>query len=197
MNRNLSKFLTLLFLITIAFSNCKKGDTGDAGAAGATGAPGANGATGPSGPQGPQGDTGVANVIYSDWLDVTFDPASADSSAWIAEIIAPRLVDSILNKGDIKIYWNIGNDSVTAQFITPLPVIDLFLFGDLVSVNPYFSPQSILILSTHDISSFTDTYGNKNSQFRYILIPGGVHGIAKQIDWNNYNVVKSTLGIKD
>ena len=197
MNHNLSKVLVLLFLITIVFANCKKGDKGDPGDTGATGAAGAPGAPGATGPQGPKGDSGTANVIYSDWLDVTFDPASADSSAWIAEITAPKLVDSILNKGEIKVYWNIGSDSASSQFITPLPVIDLFIFGDLVSINPYFSPQSILLLSTHDISSFTDDNGNKNFQFRYILIPGGVHGIPRQVDWNDYNQVKSTFGIKD
>ena len=123
-----------------------------------------------------------------------------DSSIWAAEINAPKLVDSIINKGEIKVYWNIGSDSTNSQFVTPLPVIDLFLFGGLISVNPYFSPQTITMLTNVDISSFVDN-GNNYSQFRYILIPGGTAGRAapggKTINWNNYNEVKAYLGLKD
>ncbi len=197
------KFLTipgvLLLAITIIIASCTKdGDTGPAGPAGPAGPTGAAGASGSAGPAGAAGATGTANVIYSDWLNVTFDPASADSSVWAAEITAPKLVDSILNKGEIKVYWNIGNDSTNNQFVVPLPVIDLFFFGTLVSVNSYYSFQNILLLSNFDLSSFTDG-GFNNFQFRYILIPGGVkagRGV-KTIDWNDYKQVKAYLGLKD
>ena len=123
-----------------------------------------------------------------------------DSSVWVAEITAAKLVDSIINKGDIKIYWNAGSDSTDSQFITPLPVIDLFLVGGLISVNAYFSPGLITVLSNADISSFPDN-GNKYSQFRYILIPGGTAGRTapggKTVDWNNYRSVQAYLGLKD
>jgi len=188
----------ILFAITILIASCKKGDTGPAGAAGPAGPQGPAGANGANGAAGAQGAPGTANVIYSNWLDVTFDPAAPDSSVWAAEITAPKLVDSIINRGEIKVYWNIGSDSTNAQFVTSLPVIDLFLFGGLISVNPYYSPGSILLVSNADISSFVDN-GNNYFQFRYVLIPGGVNAGrgTKTIDWNNYNEVKAYLGWKD
>jgi len=199
------KLLTIpciLFLaITIIITGCgKDGDAGPAGAAGPAGPPGAPGAAGANGAPGAPGAPGSANVIYSPWINVTFDPATADSSIWATEIAAPKLVDSIINKGEIKVYWNLGSDSATAQFVTPLPVIDLFLFGDLISINPYFSPGAITILANADISSFADN-GNNYFQFRYVLIPGGTAARSaaggKKIDWNNYNEVKAYLGLKD
>src|SRR6266566_2913456 len=64
-----SKIFLLLVAITLLFTSCKKGDPGAAGAPGATGQ---TGPTGPTGVQGPKGDTGTANVIYSAWLNVTY-----------------------------------------------------------------------------------------------------------------------------
>ena len=202
MRLKLLRIPSVFFLaITILIAACSKdGDTGAAGPAGPQGPAGSNGAAGPAGPAGPAGASDASKVIYSAWLNVTFDPASADSSVWSADISAPKLVDSIINKGEIKVYWNIGSDSTNGQFITSLPVIDLFLFGDLVSVNPYYSPQSIFLLATHDISSFI-LRGFNYFQFRYVLIPGGTAARpgpnGKTIDWNNYKEVQQYLGLKD
>src|SRR5258706_10870021 len=97
--------LSMAMVMTI-FS-CKKGDTGPAGPAGPTGAAGSAGASGPAGPAGPAGASGTANIIYSNWLNVKYQ--GTDTTGWFAQIIAPKLVDSILNKGDIKVYLNAGS----------------------------------------------------------------------------------------
>ena len=69
-----------------------------------------------------------------------------------------------------------------------------------MSVNPYYSPQSILLLATHDLSSFIFN-GFNNFQYRYVLIPGGTAARpgpnGKTIDWNNYKEVQQYLGLKD
>ncbi len=194
MNRNLSKILMLLFLITIVFANCKKGDKGDPGAAGATGA---NGATGPTGPQGPKGDSGTANVIYSQWLDVAFLPDTVhngtviDTLGFYTDIVAPKLDSAIVAGGEMKVYMNLG--SAGNPFVVPLPYLDIYTG---ISLAPTFSVQDIFIYSNADASTVTQN-GMKFLQFRYILIPGGTNGIPKQTDWSNYNQVKSTFGISD
>lgn len=191
MNRNLFRMLILLFLIPIVFASCKKGD------AGATGATGDVGATGPTGPQGPKGDTGTANVTYSDWLDVIYQPAvnsKGDTTAWTATIPAPKLSDSILNLGAVKVYLNAGTRGAPAVF--PLPITDLFALTGVLNLNCYFTLQTINLYATDDASTYT-SQGEKTFQYRYVLIPGGVHGVLKQTDWNDYNQVKSTLGIKN
>ncbi|MDQ6845768.1 MAG: collagen-like protein, partial [Bacteroidota bacterium] len=117
----------LLFLITIVFANCKKGDTGPAGPAGANGA---NGATGPTGPQGPKGDTGTANVIYSPWLDVAFladtvhNGTIIDTLGYYAHIAAAKLDTNILARGEMKVYLNLG--SAATPHVVPLPYFDIY-----------------------------------------------------------------------
>lgn len=186
MNPNFSKILLLLFLITIVFANCKKGDTGPAGATGPDGA---------TGPQGPKGDSGVANVIYSQWLDVSFLPdtvqngSSIDTLGYYADVPALKLDIDIVSKGEMKIYINLG--STTDPFVAPLPYFDVY---SGISLSPTFSLQNISIYSNVDASTVTQN-NVKYLQYRYVLIPGSVGGIVKHTDWNDYNQVKSTLGL--
>lgn len=194
------KLLTIqcsLFLaIAMLFASCaKEGPAGATGPAGPAGPTGAAGAPGLPGAPGSPGAPGTANVIYSAWLNVTF--AGSDSTGYEATIPAPQLVDSILNKGEIKVYFNLGSDSTRAQFILPLPVFDLFLFGNLVSMNPYFSNQEITLVSNANLSSRKIRNFNY-LQYRYILIPGGKAArLQSGIDWNNYDEVKKYLRLPD
>src|ERR1017187_515047 len=87
----------LFLIITVIIFSCSKGPAGPTGPAGATGASGAT------------GTTGTANVIYSAWLNVTFQQDANDTNLY-AQITAPKLTDSILNLGDIKVYFNSGSD---------------------------------------------------------------------------------------
>ena len=177
--------LAIMFIIT----SCSKD-----GPAGATGPAGPAGPAGGSGTAGAAGIKGTANVIYSDWLNVSFE--GSDTTGWTDTIPAPDLVDSILSKGEIKVYWNSGSDSIGGQFIFPLPINDQFFNG--INLNAYFKLQNIILKSTKVIDSYVLRNYNY-SQFRYILIPGGTkagRGV-KTIDWNNYKEVQQYLGLKD
>lgn len=191
-----SKSLYLLLAVPLFFASCSK--TGPTGPAGPAGTVGPTGAAGAAGIQGAQGAPGTANVIYSAWID-TVTYSGTDSTGWFAGIEAPQLVDSILNQGEIKVYLNYGSDSANDQFITPLPTVDLLLFGRDVYINPYFSPQFITFVATANVSSFTvNSY--HHFRYRYILIPGGTaagRNSKGSINWNNYTEVKQYLGLKD
>lgn len=151
------------------------------------------GPQGPAGPAGPQGPVGSPNVVYSNWLDVTF-AGGTDTTYWEAQIPAPRLVDSILARGDVKVFVNLGTAASPQVF--PLP-LDAFVFQ--LILTPYFEVGKINLLSTENVSTQTTTGGQKTLQYRYILIPGGVSagGRTMNINWNNYAEVKAYLGLKD
>jgi hypothetical protein len=191
--KNLAFPCILLVAVTMTIASCSKGPAGPAGATGTTGATGSNGTTGAT------GATGTANVIYSPWLNVKFQ--GTDTTGWFAQITATKLVDSIINKGDVKVYLNVGSDSTNSQLIFPLPITDILITGAII--NPFYQSQIINIVSTADVSS-DSLRGYHYFQYRYILIPGGttalpvsVNGTKKSINWNNYNEVKAYLGLKD
>lgn len=190
------KLFIALLSITLFFANCQKGDAGPAGPKGDTGATGAAGA---AGAQGAKGDTGVANVIYSAWLDVayaadTFRNAGVlDTAGFFANITAPKLTAAILNGGEIKVYWNFG--SSTAPAVSPLPYFDVIY--DFISIQPDFYVGRIFLYATGNYSTFTQNNVKRN-QYRYILIPGGVNArVVQPVDWNKYDEVKAYLGLKD
>ncbi len=203
MKFNFSKSLYLLLVLPLFFASCsKQGPAGPAGAAGPQGPAGTAGAAGAAGTQGAQGNPGTANVIYSAWIDVAFHPDTAtntttgrvDTLGYSADIPAAQLVDSILNKGEVKVYLNLYNPD--SAFIAALP----YTTPSGILINPYFSTGTILLNANLDASTYTDpSDGKKYLQYRYILIPGGTAAGRKPngINWNNYAEVKKYLGLKD
>lgn len=179
-----------MLALVILFTACTKdGPEGPAGPAGP------QGPAGPAGANGPMGEPGTANVIYSDWLNVTYEPASEDSSVWIADVAAPKLDSLILNKGEMKVYLNAG--TLSDPLVIPLPTLDILITG--IIINPYYSVGSILLSAAEDASSFTDAgSGEMAWQYRYVLIPGGTAAKKyKLVDWNDYKQVKAFLNLKD
>ncbi len=175
---------TSLLVVTLIFTQCKKGDTGPAGPAGPAGPGGAAGAAGPAGP------AGTANVIYSDWIPTTWKPDTVkqgsvviDTLGWYVDINAPKLDTSILNRVELKVYFNLNTTS--SPFVVPLPYTDGGLF-----INAYFFPQTIELYANLRIID--------GLPVRYILIPSGTHArMAKPINWKDYNEVKAYFGLPD
>jgi hypothetical protein len=193
------KFLTipcLVVAIALIIASCSKGPAGPTGPAGPIGAAGPAGS---NGTPGATGATGTANVIYSAWLNVKYK--GSDTTGWFAQITAPRLTDTILNKGAIKVYFNAGSDSANSQIVMTLPIDDIAITGAII--NAYFQKQLITLVSTHDVSS-DSLRGYHYYQYRYVLIPGAVtalpvtaNGYKTGINWNDYKQVKQYLGLKD
>src|SRR5690349_14738404 len=178
-NKPLFYPLIVIFSLFI-FVACKKGDTGPEGPAGPSG---------PAGPAGPAGPTGTANVIYSDWLDVTFEPNN-DSSNWSATIPVDALTPEMLSQGEIKVYINFNTSADPVVF--PLPYFD-----GAVIINPVFFTDTIALVSTVDAGTIEDT-GDKFFQYRYVIIPGGqVAAIPKNINLDRYADVKKYFKLKD
>ncbi|MBN8790038.1 MAG: collagen-like protein [Terrimonas sp.] len=189
----LQSLAAVLLATTILFSSCAK--EGPQGPQGETGAQGAKG------DKGDQGDP--ANVFYSDWKDVTFDPETAttngvlDTLAWSATLSAPLILEEVLTAGDIKVYLNAGTAASPAVFA--LPITDLYALTGVLNINLYYTVGEITFYSTEDASTFTNNNGDKAWQYRYIVIPGStaVGRKASAVDWNDYNAVKKYLNLKD
>lgn len=184
-----------LFAALVAFAACSK--DGAQGPAGEPGPAGAAGPGGPAGAAGPKGDTGVANVIYSEWLDVALDTIRdqngvATTDGFIGAVAVPKLTKDILTKGTVNVYFNI--DSADHPYIVPLPYLDPYMF-----VSFQAAEGQIVIISSHDLS--TGNYEGEKTihQFRYVLVPGGVaaRSASGGVDWKDYKSVQKYLGLKD
>lgn len=193
--------LLLCIVLAVTIVSCEKGEDGAQGPAGPAGPAGAAGAQGPAGATGAPGAPGTANVIYSNWLDVTYAADTVhvgtliDTLGFAAVINAPKLVDSIINKGTVKVYWNVN--TAADPTIVALPYFETGgLFGGVpLTVNTFFRAQNIFLYANFNVSSFTEQ-NQKVWQYRYVLIPGSTLG-RSNINWNNYNEVKAYLGLKD
>lgn len=183
--------LCLVAVFALVIASCSK--EGPAGPAGATGPAGPAGAAGAAGPK---GDTGVANVIYSAWLDASYtadtqkNGAVIDTIGFYFDAAVPKLTSAILTSGDIKVYVNLGSSATPV--IVPLPYFDPY-FG--ISINPTYSLNLIDLYSNLNVSTYTNG-GTKYQQWRYILIPGGKPA-RSGINWNDYNEVKKALNLPD
>jgi len=151
-----------LFLSTTNVS-CKKGDTG------------------------PKGDTGVANAMYSGWINVTFGGSVLQSGDTVAVgiINAPALTKDILNKGTVQVYTNFNDADTTNPAPVPLPFSST-VRNFPIYCNVQLEVGKIYLVSNIDFSGY----------YRYFILPGGVKtGRTQTIDWNNYEEVKKIFGL--
>ena len=182
---SLHHFFYYMLAVALTITACKKGDTGPQGEKGDKGDAGATGNTGT------KGDAGTANVQYSAWMDLTYT-LDATSNVFFTQITEPKVTESLLSTGEIKVYINFGTPD--NKVISPLPLVQ-----GTAQITPFYLVGGIELDANVNASTVTSsTTGKKSRQYRYILIPGGTTvRMNKQVDWNNYEEVKAYLGLKD
>lgn len=157
-----NNLLVAIIIAAVTLASCK-GDPGPTGATGATGPvgpTGPTGATGPAGPVGPAGPTGAtgatgtANVIYSDWRNVTM---TNTGPFWEGTLTAAGITQTVIERGVVNIYLRNENNLVfQLNYSSPGGnYIHYFLTVGLITIR----------------SSVNSSY-----PYRYVIIPGGVSG---------------------
>jgi hypothetical protein len=139
-----------LALIACLIPACKKGDTGPAGA------------TGPAGP------AGSPNVMYSSWVYATgFNDSTIDNSSLkVGYVAAPAIVDSILQKGLVLVYFTYGGGTFTLPYTS-----NAGGKPSTISFTPMLG-KILVYRFTHDNSNSIAL--STQLQYRYIIVPGGV-----------------------
>ncbi len=164
--------LPMLMIVIAIFNSCD----------GTEGPQGPKGDKGEDGADGEQGPPGTANVIYSSWFYA--GTWSGSSGAWFVNKFDSQFTQSVLDRGLVYTYLKFpGNNAVF-----PLPI----------SGEPYWN---FYFLNTGGITFVTNFYlaPGADIQFRYIIVPGGAitSGRKSNIDFKNYDAVKSYYGIPD
>lgn len=177
--------LMSMFVVSILLlSACSK--EGPQGPAGATGE------TGPAGPTGAAGPEGTANVIYSSWVYAhTFGDSTIDNSALrVGYVDAPKLSSTILNSGEVKVYFTYGGGTF------PLP------YTSNAGAKPSIINYTPML---NKILIYRFAFDNSNSvalgtmlQYRYVIIPGGTAARKNTgVNWDNYAEVAAYYHFKD
>ncbi|MBV8389000.1 MAG: collagen-like protein [Mucilaginibacter sp.] len=188
--------LLSIALMLLVMASC--GKDGKVGPTGPTGATGPQGVAGTNGAVGATGATGTANVIYSDWItpssykkDTVFG-----SYHFYADITASAITQSVLDNGTVLVFGKLDGYNVsvwpTAQ-VSPMPISITYQLGSTI----YTDFWSALATPGNVRIDFVDNQNYYNSistlhQFRYVIIPGGVHTLGS-INPKNYNEVKQAL----
>ena len=168
--KKLTQSFYLLFIsLLVTVWSCKPGDVGPKGDTGATGA------TGAAGPIGATGATGTANIIYSDWANVTF---TGSGTSWIGKITAPKITQEILDKGMVKAYFKFGSSTYEGNYVNAPINASMYYFIDLGAINIR--------------ANFNASY-----PWRYIIVPGGVGARKAAVDYSDYEAVKKYYNLPD
>jgi hypothetical protein len=171
-----AKFATALALtaaVVLIISCTKTGPTGPAGAQGATGAAGSVGAAGAQGNPGAKGDTGVANVQYSEWVDVVWHKSTSTPGAAFSDAIAASAItNQILDSGIVLVYLRYDSSTNTPNILP-------YTFGQNPSTSFTFQFSlevgSLSILSSAPITGSLGAADiDPNAQIRYVIVPPGV-----------------------
>lgn len=169
----------VVLVVGIIAGTCLAGCQPKAGDPGPKGDTGAQGPKGDTGAPGPKGDVGTANVIYSPWTSVTF---SGSGSLYTGNLPAPKITQEVLDKADIRVYWNEGGRVLT------LP------YAETLGTTTYTVHQRIYVGRVE----FRASYALSTQQFRYVIIPGGIpSGRLASVDLTNYAAVKAAFNIPD
>ena len=154
----------LLLAVSFLTINCSK--EGPVGPAGVTGA------AGPAGPAGPTGPTGASSVIYSPWFtsSVAWTTPGLSSSDYSFDRAAPGITQTILDNGVVMSYVKLSTEgSVVRTLPTTAFNINGFHFYNFLMPSVSTIRYTYIFTDNPDIPTTT-------TQFRYIIIPGGVAG---------------------
>ena len=197
--------LAIAFMMLVA-SSCGKngnpGPQGPIGPTGPTGATGTAGTAGTAGATGPTGATGTANVIYSDWYTPSTYTKDTIFSTYhfYADKAATKITQAILDNGTVLVFGKLDG-YVTSVWptnqVAELPIEITYMNGATQNIDSW---SALITLGNVriDLASSSNAYGSISNahQFRYVIIPGGVHTLA-HINIKNYTEVKQALHLPD
>lgn len=126
-------------------------------------------------------------IIYSTTgvRDTTID----NSKMKVTHLVVPGITNEIIRSGTVLVYFNFGGG------IFPLPNTSSAT-GKTSTIAFHIKPGRILITRyTHDNTASVSL--GTDSQYRYIIIPGGVRAQLSGVDLNDYHRVKAALGLID
>lgn len=139
-----------------------------------------------------QGPAGTANVEYSGWNYATnFRDTTADNSVLHAgDLAASKLTQAILDNGQVQVYFTFGGGVYALPYTS--------YAGGKLNTMSYLPRLGHFIITRFTADNSNSVNLSTVLQYRYIIIPGGVHvATINHVDLNDYEAVRKYYRIKD
>lgn len=202
-------YLVAFITAAVMLVSCgKDGAVGPAGSTGATGPQGPAGTSGTAGTKGATGSTGstgatgTANVIYSDWITpaVYTKTTVFGTVHFDANIAATKITQAILDNGTVLVYGKLDGYTPTiwpTNQVSVLPIEISYMSGTTPNLDSWSDNCTVGNVQIDLTSSLNAYAGISNAhQFRYVIIPGGIHTLGS-INPKNYSQVKTAFHLPD
>ena len=192
LNNILFTRLFVFFLVCYGLVSCE-GPEGPAGDPGPSGQAGPLGPAGSTGSQGSQGPVGIANVIYSPWINSNWVRLASNS---VEDIINNAVFTQEVQNNDMVLVYM--KDTPTSTVVQELP--RLVFSNDLILFSLEIAVRIGSIRLSHNRSQHPDLLGADNlfpeSQVRYIIVPAEIFGRLNLPDFSNYKEVCNVFEIE-
>lgn len=182
------KFLCMALLAVFMLASCAK--------EGPMGPVGPQGPQGPIGPSGYDGHDGNANVCSST-LTVYPNDWYWDNASWRVDFDYAAINANIYGSGAVLVYMK--TDNVWNQLPRTFYYSETNDAGEEVfyssSLDVSFYLEGVSVLWTE--SDFYDGYRPETHDFRIVVIGAGLYNAHPEVDYDDYESVKSTFGLTD
>lgn len=173
------------------------------GCSGEDGTDGVNGEQGPPGADGADGKDGNANVIVSDWMQITWDELNqlvppTLGAMYIDEITGVNDITAFMETGGIVLFY-LKRDLGVGYISVLLPYqegTDRIYANVAISTDPNYTLAGLVI---HGESIDVTKYENNNDyMIRYLLVPANVAQASDLINKmpENFDEATTLLGLE-
>jgi hypothetical protein len=181
--KNLNSILTIC-LAVIVISSCQK-----------EGPIGPQGSTGATGPAGPQGGAKISDLIFSVSSGTWEGPYSNPTGGlvYLKDISVPFITQEIKENGVVLVYRRINYTSGGYSY-TALPYAEVINNNStrLWSYEVFIGTLRLLIQNTDN-----NSHGYGGATFRVVAISATGRSANPNVNFNNYDEVKSAFDLKD
>ncbi|WP_394990933.1 hypothetical protein [Emticicia sp.] len=187
--KNTIKFLQIGLISGLLFLAACTGEKGTVGPQGTAGAVGAAGEKGSAGAAGDFTKVLTGNVIIkgATWTAQTIDVADDGYYVIIPE---KQITKAILDKGIVMVYYTFSGIS------TPMPY--LFGAGKFLHLAYLEKGEGRIRIDLQPAIYLSKLIKpSTDYSFRWVIATGSTGGRMSNINWNDYNDVKTKLGLKD
>lgn len=151
---------------------------------------------GPMGPAGPAGQDGNANVVSST-LTIHSEDWYWDNGSWRVDVDYDAINANIYNTGAVFVYMKEGNTW------RQIPLTFYYSQYDDNGVENFYSSSLEVSYYQGGVSifwtenDFYDGFRPENRQFKIVVLAAGLYNARQDVDYSNYEEVKTVFQLAD